>query len=84
MTIMLYELYRHELISSISVFIGILCNTTQGLIPQPMHHYHLFSYNTYCVYANRMHDPIPARKFNSKNCSYSLRPLPVIIFHESN
>ena len=27
----------------------------------------------YRVYANRTHDPITARKFNSRNCLYSIR-----------
>ena len=28
--------------------------------------------NLYRVYANRTHDPITARKFNSRNCLYSI------------
>ena len=27
----------------------------------------------YCVYANSTHDSITARKFNSRNCLYSIR-----------
>ena len=36
-------------------------------------YHNVMSVSQYRVHANRTHDPITARKFNSKNCLYSTR-----------
>ena len=51
-------------------------------------HVHLLCdcFITYRVYANRTHDPITTRKFNSRYCFYSIRTEAIVCnyFYESN